>query len=268
MIATGRGAFTKINNSRRQDVIARVSLKTSCIFANASHIRLRLPPLRTYLISELSIENIAGVQLRHNLARELNEMTSNETLYTCKITFIKATSVPVADFHDLSCDPYLQATLTAETSVEQPDGVPQMLTYRTQTCRRTLDPKFDAHWVVSGIPASGFLLSVKLRDEDPGNYDDDLGKAVLRMPNAGEGVLAEGWRSGDREYKVHKRRGSVMSRLFTCTANVVTGGDVGHRVRLWVRCEVMGKAENQEDRRMYTVGPRTSMPLLIQDNRF
>ncbi|EKM54783.1 uncharacterized protein PHACADRAFT_258875 [Phanerochaete carnosa HHB-10118-sp] len=182
-------------------------------------------------------------------------MTSDETLYTCKITFIKATSVPVADFNDLSCDPYLQATLTAEKGLEQPDGIPQMLTYRTQTCRRTLDPEFNAHWVVSGIPQSGFLLSVRLRDEDPGNYDDDLGKTVLRMPNAGEGVLAEGWRSGDREYKVHKRRGSIMSKLFTCTANVLTRGDVGHRVRLWVRCEVMGKAEDQKDRRMYTVGP-------------
>ncbi|EKM48740.1 uncharacterized protein PHACADRAFT_202459 [Phanerochaete carnosa HHB-10118-sp] len=125
----------------------------------------------------------------------------NETLYTCKITFIKATSVPVADFNDLSCDPYLQATLTAEKGLEQPDGIPQMLTYRTQTCRRMLDPEFNAHWVVSGIPQSGFLLSVRLRDEDPGSYDDDLGKAVLRMPNAGEGVLSESWRSGDREYK-------------------------------------------------------------------
>ena len=195
-------------------------------------------------------------------------MTSNETLYTCKITFIKVTDVPVADFHDLSCDPYLQATLTADTASDQPDGLPQLLTYRTQTCRRTLNPEFNASWVVSGIPASGLLLSIKLRDEDPGNYDDDLGKAVLRMPNAGEGKLEDGWKSGDREYKVHKRRGSVLSKVFTCTANVLTGGDIGHRVRLWVRCEVMGKAENQEDRRMYTVGPRTSTSYLETRRKF
>ncbi|GJE92851.1 C2 domain-containing protein [Phanerochaete sordida] len=183
-------------------------------------------------------------------------MTSDETLYTCKITFIKVDSVPVADFNDMSCDPYLQVTLTADTDAQNSEGIPQILTYRTHTCRRTLDPVFNAHWVVSGIPASGFMLSVKLRDEDPGNYDDDLGKSVLHMPNPDEGALAEGWKSGDREYKVQKRKGAIMPRLFTCTANVVTGGNIGHRVRLWVRCEVMGKAENQKDKRMYTVGPR------------
>lgn len=183
-------------------------------------------------------------------------MAPGDTLYVCKITFLKVTDVPVADFHDLSCDPYLQATLSADT--DENDGVPQTLTYRTQTCRRTLNPEFNAAWIVSGIPASGFLLSIKLRDEDPGNYDDDLGKAVLRMPNADEGKLEEGWKSGDREYKVHKRRGSVMSKVFTCTANVLTRGDIGHRVRIWVRAEVIAKAGDQKDRRLYTVGPRKS----------
>lgn len=183
--------------------------------------------------------------------------SNNEMLYTCKITFIKVTDVPVADLHDLSCDPYLQASLSTDISTAEPDATPQVLTFRTQTCRRTLNPEFDANWVVSGIPESGFLLSIKLRDEDPRNYDDDLGKTVLRMPNLGEGKLEEGWKSGDREYKVHKRKGSVLSKIFTCTANILTHGDIGHRVRLWVRTEVLGKAANQEDKRLYTVGPRT-----------
>lgn len=183
-------------------------------------------------------------------------MASNETLYVCKITFMKVTSVPVADFHNFSCDPYLQAALSTEASIQQSNDVPQTLMHRTHTCRQTLDPEFNAIWIVSGIPESGFLLSVKLRDEDPGNYDDNLGKAVLRMPNAGEGKLREGWKSGDREYKVKKRKGSVMSQLFTCTARVLTRGDIGHHVRLWVRTEVIGKSGNQEDKRMYTVGPR------------
>lgn len=186
-------------------------------------------------------------------------MTSSETLYICKITFLKVTSVPVADLHNFSCDPYLQATLSTETSAESSNDVPPTLTHRTHTCRSTLDPEFNDSWIVSGIPESGFLLSVQLRDEDPGNYDDDLGKAVLRMPNEGEGKLKEGWKSGDREYKVKKRKGSITSKFFTYTARVVTRGNIGHHVRLWVHAEVLGKAGNQDDKRLYTVGPRRSL---------
>ena len=188
-------------------------------------------------------------------------MASNETLYICKITFLKVTNVPVADFHNLSCDPYLQATLSTETSAQRSNDVPMTLTYRTHTCRSTLDPEFNGSWIVSGIPESGLLLSVALRDEDPGNYDDDLGKAVLRIPNEGEGRLQEGWKSGEREYKVKKRKGSITSQLFTCTARVLTRGDIGHHVRLWIHAEVLGKAGNQDDKRMYTVGPREFVPM-------
>ena len=179
---------------------------------------------------------------------------STGTLYTCKITILRVTNVPVADFNDLSCDPYIEATL----SVDTPQGTsdPQILTYRTHTCRRTLNPEFNAQWIVAGIPESGFLLSCRLRDEDPGNYDDDLGKAVLRIPNEDEGSLTEGWRSGDREYKVHKRSGRITITLFTWIARAITRGDVGHHVRVWISVEVLGKSENQQDTRLYTVGPR------------
>lgn len=181
--------------------------------------------------------------------------SSQDTLLTCKITFLKVLNVPVADLHNLSCDPYLQATLSAENNI---DTDPQIITYRTHTCRQELNPEFNASWIVSGVPSSGFLLSVRLRDEDPGNYDDNLGKAVLEIPNPNEGKLSEGWKSGDREYKVRKRKGSILSQVFTFTARALTRGDIGHRVRLWVRVEVLGKAENQDDRRLYTVGPRKS----------
>lgn len=184
--------------------------------------------------------------------KETNQ--AGETLYTCKITFLKVDNVPVADFNDLSCDPYIQATLSQDPTGDPSN--PQYLTYRTRTCRRTLHPEFNEQWIVGGIPESGFLLSCKLRDEDPGNYDDDLGKTVLRMPNEGEGKFSEGWNSGKREYKVYKRNGSLTSRLFTWTARAVTRGNVGHHVRLWVSVEILGKSDNQKDRRMYTIGPR------------
>jgi hypothetical protein len=186
---------------------------------------------------------------------------AKETRYTCKITFLKVCNVPVADLNDLSCDPYLEVTLSEDPPKDTSD--PQYLTYRTRTCRRNLNPEFNEQWIVAGIPGSGFLLSIKLRDEDPGNVDDDLGKTILRMPNEGEGTLNDSWKSGDREYKVHKRTGSITSVLFTWTARALTRGNVGHHVRVWVSAEVLGKFEGQQDRRMYTVGPRMLIPVLL-----
>jgi hypothetical protein len=186
---------------------------------------------------------------------------AKETRYTCKITFLKVCNVPVADLNDLSCDPYLEVTLSEDPPKDTSD--PQYLTYRTRTCRRNLNPEFNEQWIVAGIPESGFLLSIKLRDEDPGNVDDDLGKTILRMPNEGEGTLNDSWKSGDREYKVHKRTGSITSVLFTWTARALTRGNVGHHVRVWVSAEVLGKFEGQQDRRMYTVGPRMLIPVLL-----
>lgn len=181
-----------------------------------------------------------------------------EPLYVCRINILRADSVPVADLHNLSCDPYIQATLSVGHDSLSSDDI-QFLTYRTHTVRRTLNPVFNTPWIVSGVPASGFLLSLRLRDEDPGNYDDDLGKAVIRIPwpNEEPNRLRKGWESGEREYKVKKRRGSILSHLFTYVANVVTGGDVGHRVRVWISIEVLDEVHDQKDTRLCTVGPRT-----------
>ncbi|KAI0088095.1 hypothetical protein BDY19DRAFT_951999 [Irpex rosettiformis] len=189
----------------------------------------------------------------NDIERPQHARVPKQTLYTCKVTFLKVDDVPVADLNDLSCDPYLQVTLS-EDPPRDPSH-PQLLKYRTRTCRRTLNPQFNEHWIVGGIPESGFLLSLELRDEDPGNYDDDLGKTVLRIPNEGEGKLVEGWKSGDREYKVHKRSGRIKTTLFTWVARTLTRGNIGHHVRLWIKVEVLGRSENQEDTRFYTVGP-------------
>ena len=182
----------------------------------------------------------------------------NEMLYVCKIVILRVTDVPVADLHTLSCDPYIKATLSVDDTSKSENSAPQIISFRTHTCRRTLNPEFNAPWIVSGIPESGFLLTLNLRDEDPHNYDDDLGKTVVRMPwpDEPDPKFHEGWESGEREYKVHKRRGSILSKVFTCTAEVLTFGSIGHRVRLWLSVQVLGKTENQDDRRLYTVGPR------------
>lgn len=182
----------------------------------------------------------------------------DSALYTCLITINRAVNVPVSDVNNFSCDPYFHATLSTGHGDGSSDT--HSLTYRTHTVRRTRDPSFDSQWLVSGIPASGFTLSLTLFDEDPGNFDDKLGKAVLHFPENGLS-LDDGWESKQQEYKVHKRKGVLSSKLWTFVAKVATRGKVGHRCRVWVSVQVVGKADDQKDRRLYTLGPRTSNPL-------
>ncbi|KAH9890086.1 hypothetical protein C8Q73DRAFT_793435 [Cubamyces lactineus] len=188
---------------------------------------------------------------------------SNVARYTCEIVFHSAANVPLADLNDLSSDPYIIATLIPGTSGPN-SKTPQSISYRTPTARRSLNPTFNARWIVAGIPSSGFALSLSLRDEDPGDRDDTLGKAVIRFPDphrdTGDGAreLKKGWDSGEREYKVHKRHGSLRTRLGTYVAKVVTRGGVGHRVRVFVSVRVLGPAphvEGEDAGRVYTLGP-------------
>ncbi|RPD77397.1 hypothetical protein L226DRAFT_599989 [Lentinus tigrinus ALCF2SS1-7] len=196
--------------------------------------------------------------------------TSRPTRYTCEIVFHRATNVPVADLHNFSCDPYISATLrplqngaggSGPAASAQPES--ESLLFRTATARRTLNPIYDARWIVSGVPASGFSLAIKLLDEDPGNRDDRLGKAEMRFPDpnldpAYGSELRDGWHTGEREYKVHKWHGSVRTRLGTYVASVVTRGRVGHRVRVVVSVRVLGEApclDGEDGQRVYTLGP-------------
>ncbi|KAI0669157.1 hypothetical protein C8Q78DRAFT_1080455 [Trametes maxima] len=200
--------------------------------------------------------------------------SSSPSRYTCEIVFHSATNVPLADINDLSSDPYVYATLAPALSGGStrpgPDPGPQgstleCISFRTFTARRTLNPTFNARWIVSGIPASGFVLTLYLHDEDPGNRDDSLGKAVVHFPDpnrdgsaGGARELTEGWDSGKREYKIHKRHGSVRTRLGTYVAKMVTRGRVGHRTRIFVSVRVLGPApalEGDEAGRIYTLGP-------------
>ncbi|KAI9057490.1 hypothetical protein FKP32DRAFT_1554675, partial [Trametes sanguinea] len=186
--------------------------------------------------------------------------------YTCEIVIHSATNVPLADLNDLASDPYIVATLTPTPSgASGPKShTPRSISFRTPTARRTLNPTFNARWIVSGIPATGFVLVLHLYDEDPGDHDDKLGKAVIRFPdpnrdNAEDSQeLKAGWDSGEREYKVHKRHGSLRTRLGTFVAKAVTRGSVGHRVRVLVSVRVLGPAprlDGEDADLIYTLGP-------------
>jgi len=177
--------------------------------------------------------------------------------YTCEITIHRATQVAVGDINTFSSDPYVLASLQVGLDGNVP---PQTLTYRTKTIRRSLEPVFNCKWIVSGIPASGFTLTLRLRDEDPGEFlsDDRLGKAFVRIPDRGD-KLTEGWVSEEKEYKVEKRRGSLHNHVATYIATVLTRGRIGHSTRIWVSVRVLGEGEERSKRcqKAYTVGPHT-----------
>jgi len=123
--------------------------------------------------------------------------------------------------------------------------------------RNTLNPIFNARWIVSGIPRRGFLLTVTLIDEDTKDGDDKLGRTVVMIPNPQQkSSLEEEWDSGALECKIEKRKGSIQSHVMTYIAAALTRGDVSHHVRVWLKVRVLGKAADQKDKRLFTLGPR------------
>jgi len=175
--------------------------------------------------------------------------------YAVEITIHRAQHVPVGDVLNISSDPYIWATLHPQNSVGGP------LEYRTHTVRSNLEPIFDCRWIVGGIPESGFVLKLRLRDEDPGQVfrDDRLGKGVVLVPSPGE-KLAEGWELSENECKIEKRKGVIRSHVWTYIVRLISRGGVGHHTRVWVSVKVLGKSKVLEDdpNRIYTLGPRKS----------
>lgn len=112
---------------------------------------------------------------------------------------------------------------------------------------------------MGGITESGFVLKLRLRDEDPGQFihDDRLGKGVLLVPNPGE-KLGEGWELVEKECKIKKRKGATGSHVSTYVARIISRGSIGHHTKVWVSVRALGKSKVLEDdpNRIYTSGPR------------
>lgn len=182
--------------------------------------------------------------------------------YTVEITIHRAQHVPVGDILNLSSDPYIYATLYSQnpTRGQSDDSIrQQVLEYRTHTFRSNLEPAFECKWIVGGIPEFGFVLKLRLRDEDPGQLfrDDRLGKGVLLVPSPGE-KLEEGWELREVECKIEKRKGAIGAHVSTYVARLVSRGGIGHHTRAWVSVRVLGKSRVLEDdpNKIYTIGPR------------
>lgn len=168
--------------------------------------------------------------------------------YTIKITFHRATNLPMADVNSLSSDPYIIAQLDTDLPTRHKEDPP--LRKRTPTIRRSTDPEWNTDWIIANVPASGFKLKARIYDEDPATHDDRLGNAHLHVPS-----LDEHWAGMDNQaFKVQKRSGSKRAyfvRIFaTCigTAKHMNG-------LLYISIKMLGRTEDEHGGRVYTVGP-------------
>ncbi|KAK5017560.1 hypothetical protein LTR39_001478 [Cryomyces antarcticus] len=168
--------------------------------------------------------------------------------YTVKITFHKATNLPMADLNSLSSDPYVLAQVN--TGLETRHKEDPALRMRTPTIRKNTNPKWNWEWIVANIPGSGFKLKARVYDEDPADHDDRLGNVHIAVNQ-----IDEHWPGiKNQSYKVKKRMGSKRAYAIRAFATCFSkekhmSGD------LYISVEVLGRTEDQTGGRAYTVGP-------------
>ena len=169
--------------------------------------------------------------------------------FTIKITFHRATNLPIADINSLSSDPYVLAQMNASVPLRHKED-PE-LRFRTPTVRKNTDPVWDEEWIVANVPASGFKLKLRVYDEDPSDKDDRLGNVHITVPS-----LNEGW-AGIREqpYEIRKRSGS--KRAYFIRSVAVCFRKTHHMSGdLVVSIEMLGRTQpDGQNGRLYTVGP-------------
>jgi hypothetical protein len=182
-------------------------------------------------------------------------MSPPPDLHTVRIVFHSASQLPVADLLNVSCDPYLKASVTLPflPKQEQPG-----LTWRTPTIHNTRDPTWDNHWIISGVPSSGFRLKIRAYDEDICGHDDRLGKAVLVV---GENEMREGVK--ERSIKLKKKRGHVRPWVQTYVAAMLPGEILERNSSIAVSMEVLGRCKIADCQEPFTVGPSEPHTLIL-----
>jgi hypothetical protein len=169
--------------------------------------------------------------------------------YTLKITFHRATNLPLADINTLSADPFIVAQLTTSLPTRHKEDPPLQL--RTPTIRQSTDPVWNTEWIVANVPASGFKLKCRIYDEDPADHDDRLGNAHVDVEN-----ISENWPGIKNETrKIKKRMGSKRAYLLRAVA--VCFNKVEHMNGvLYVSVENLGRTPGEHGGRVYTLGPQ------------
>lgn len=171
--------------------------------------------------------------------------------YTVRFIFHHAVNLPPGDIHNVSSDPFLTATLKA-TNIKRHKIDPDLV-HRTQTLRRTTEPKWEDPWIVSNVPSSGFILKCRMYDEDYPDGNDRLGNVTLKVPS-----LHDGWPGippPGREFGAKKR---VISKRAFILQGVTTVLRQNFHItpRLCISMEILGKSDPPYAQ-MCTLGPTT-----------
>ena len=170
--------------------------------------------------------------------------TSGPT-YTVKFTFHRAFNLPISDYGSRSSDPFVIAQI--DTSLPTRHSQDPPIQFRSPTQHRTLEPKWNSEWIVAGVPASGFNLTARLFDEDPGDHDDKLGKVEVSS-----GRLGKDWQGmKEEEHKIKKTGADVFAYSLRWARKVMCRGVELHG-RMVLSIEVLGETK-EEVGKVYTV---------------
>jgi hypothetical protein len=168
--------------------------------------------------------------------------------YTVKITFHRANNLPLADINTLSADPFILAELTTSLATRHKEDPP--LELRTRTIRQNTDPVWETEWIVANVPSSGFKMKCRIYDEDPADHDDRLGNVHVES-----GPINESW-SGIKEQTYSIKKRMMSKRAYLLRAVAVCFGKVQHMSgSLTLSVEVLGKTNDENGGRVYTIGP-------------
>ncbi|TVY85951.1 hypothetical protein LAWI1_G008557, partial [Lachnellula willkommii] len=127
--------------------------------------------------------------------------------YTVRFTFHRAENLPVADLNSRSSDPFIMATLSSSLPKRHKED-PEMV-IRTPTMHKNTNPEWNSHWIVAGIPSSGFRLKCRLYDEDATDHDDRLGNVTVHVNH-----IDANWKGFQEDkFDVKKRMGSKRAYL-------------------------------------------------------
>lgn len=169
--------------------------------------------------------------------------------WTIKITFHRATNLPMADLNSMSSDPWVLAQIN--TAMPKRHKEDPQLRMRTPTVRRSTDPVWNFEWIVANIPSSGFKLKARVYDEDPNDHDDRLGNVHISVHD-----IDEHWPGiKDQPYKILKRSGSKRAYAIRAVAACMSkakhlNGD------LFVSIELLGKTDIDNGGHVFTIGPQ------------
>ncbi|KAL1409146.1 hypothetical protein Q8F55_005975 [Vanrija albida] len=166
---------------------------------------------------------------------------SKDETYVVRIVFLSGTNMPIADVGQLSSDPYVLAQLSADGDGRygKRHKTDPFLRFRSATAHSTTEPRWEAEWVVAGVPKTGFVLTARVYDEDTGTKDDRLGKIALRS-----GELEDGWSSDTRDFKL-KKRGASTRAWGLHAVRKLHPANRDKDPALSISAEVLGKTEDE-----------------------